>query len=151
MNTAYTVRNEKETEQFAREIAKLAHPGSVICLIGDLGVGKTTMTKGIAKALGVTEQITSPTFTIVQEYETGRIPLYHFDVYRINDPDELFEMGFEEYLHGKGVSVIEWADLIPDMLPEKRIEVRIERSEFPGATEDERLISLDILGDERRR
>lgn len=150
MNMAYTVRNEKETEVFAGEIAKLAYPGCVICLIGDLGVGKTTMTKGIAKALGVTEQITSPTFTIVQEYETGRLPFYHFDVYRVNDPDELFEMGFEEYLHGKGVSVIEWADLIQDILPEKRIEVRIERSEFPGATEDERLISLDMKGEEAR-
>lgn len=144
MNIAYTVRNEKETEVFARELAKMAQPGSVICLTGDLGVGKTTMTKGIAKALGIEEPITSPTFTVVQEYEGGRLPLYHFDVYRVNDPEELFELGFDEYIHGKGVCVIEWADLIRGMLPQKRIEVDIERSEFPGAGEDERIISLNV-------
>ena len=125
----------------------MAHPGTVFCLTGDLGAGKTTLTKGIAKALGVTEAVTSPTFTIVQEYDSGSLPLYHFDVYRVSDPEELFELGFEEYLHGKGVCIIEWADLIRDLLPAKRIEVSIDRSEFPGAGEDERIITLHEFTD----
>jgi len=144
MNIAYTTRNEKETEEFAKEVAKLLHAGSVVCLSGDLGVGKTTMTKGIARALGVTEHVTSPTFTVLQEYESGRLPLYHFDVYRVSDPEELFELGFDEYIHGRGVTIIEWSDLIQDMLPEERIEVTMEKSEFPGADENERIIYLNV-------
>lgn len=109
--------------------------GDILALIGDLGTGKTALTKAIALGMGITDTITSPTFTIVQEYTTGRLPLYHFDVYRINDPEELFELGYEEYFFGQGVCVIEWADLIEELLPE---ETKIIRLEY-GAGEGERI------------
>ncbi len=102
--------NQKQLEQFGVSLGENAKEGTVIALLGDLGVGKTTLTKSIAKGLGVKEHITSPTFSIVKEYDSGRLPLYHMDLYRISDESELFYLGFEDYVYSKGVSVIEWAD-----------------------------------------
>ena len=118
MTDKIILKNEKDTQEFGLELAAKATPGMVIALTGDLGAGKTSLTKAIAKGLGVTDTITSPTFTIVKEYHSGRIPLYHFDVYRIGDPEELYELGYEEYFYGEGLCVIEWADLIEEFLPE---------------------------------
>jgi tRNA threonylcarbamoyladenosine biosynthesis protein TsaE len=101
--------------------------GSVVCLDGDLGVGKTVFAKGVAKGLGVKEPVSSPTFTIVQEYREGRIPLFHFDVYRIEDPEEMYEIGYEEYFYGDGVCLIEWADQIRELIPETATHVLIEK------------------------
>ncbi len=134
----YYLKNEEDTRRFGEEFAQTLQPGSVVALIGPLGAGKTTLAKSVARGLGVTETITSPTFTIVQEYETGRLPLYHFDVYRVYDPDELFEMGFEEYLRGNGVCLIEWADLIEDVLPEERVTLKLDYGEEEG----ERIIEV---------
>ena len=119
--------SEKETFAVAEEIARQASPGDIYLLEGDLGVGKTVFAKGFARGLGITEPVTSPTFTIVQEYHEGRLPLYHFDVYRIGDIEEMDEVGFEEYVMGDGVSLIEWANLIEEILPENRTEVIIEK------------------------
>ena len=128
------IASEKETEQIGEAIGRAAEPGTVVALIGDLGTGKTTLTKSIARGLGVTETVTSPTFNIIREYKSGRIPLYHFDVYRIGDPDEMFELGYEEYFYGDGICVVEWADIIEELLPEDAVIIRIER----GADEEER-------------
>lgn len=122
-----------------RQLAQTCEPGDVIALIGDLGTGKTTLTRYIARALGIGERITSPTFTIVKEYHSGRIPLYHFDVYRVSDPDELFEIGCEEYFYGNGLCVIEWADLIGDILPAKTKKIWIR----PGQTGRERNVQCE--------
>lgn len=132
------IKNERETEQFGRELGATAKAGTVIALIGDLGTGKTTLTKYIAAGLGVTEQITSPTFTIIKEYRTGRCPLFHFDVYRIGDIDEMFEIGYEEYFFGDGICVIEWADLIEEIIPEDALIIRITR----GEGEEERIYEI---------
>ena len=128
------IASEKETEQIGEAIGQAAEPGTVVALIGDLGTGKTTLTKSIARGLGVTETVTSPTFNIIREYKTGRIPLYHFDVYRIEEPEEMEEVGFEEYFYGDGICVVEWADIIEELLPEDAVIIRIER----GASEEER-------------
>ena len=128
------IASEKETERIGEAIGRAAEPGTVVALIGDLGTGKTTLTKSIARGLGVTETVTSPTFNIIREYKSGRIPLYHFDVYRIGDPDEMFELGYEEYFYGDGICVVEWADIIEELLPEDAVIIRIER----GASEEER-------------
>ena len=128
------IASEKETERIGEAIGRAAEPGTVVALIGDLGTGKTTLTKSIARGLGVTETVTSPTFNIIREYKTGRIPLYHFDVYRIGDPDEMFELGYEEYFYGDGICVVEWADIIEELLPEDAVIICIER----GADEEER-------------
>ena len=133
-----TLKGTEKTEDFGKEFAESLEKGSIIALMGPLGAGKTTLSKAIAKGLGVTETITSPTFTIVQEYESGRLPLYHFDVYRVHDEEELFEMGFEEYLHKGGVCLIEWADLIEDMLPSKTIRIYIDY----GENENERVLTI---------
>ena len=117
----------EETFAFGKMLGEQAKPGEVICLNGDLGVGKTVFTKGFAEGLGITEPVNSPTFTIVQQYDSGRMPLYHFDVYRIGDIEEMDEVGFEEYVMGDGVSLIEWANLIEEILPENRTEVIIEK------------------------
>ena len=108
-------------------IAKAAKAGQVYTLIGDLGVGKTVFTQGFAAGLGLTEPVNSPTFTILQIYEEGRLPFYHFDVYRIGDVEEMDEVGFEDYVMGEGVSLIEWANLIEEILPENRTEILIEK------------------------
>ena len=119
--------SEKETFAVAEEIARQASPGDIYLLEGDLGVGKTVFAKGFAHGLGITEPITSPTFTIVQEYHEGRLPLYHFDVYRIADVEEMDEIGYEDYFFGDGVCLIEWAELIRDILPEQCVEVTITK------------------------
>lgn len=134
-----TIYNEKDTWDFGRKLAEKLAPGAVIALIGDLGTGKTTLTKSIAKGLGINEMITSPTFTIVQEYHDGRLPLYHFDVYRICDVEEMYELGYEEYFFGQGVCIVEWADLILDLIPEGSIIIRIEY----GAKEEERFYTIE--------
>ena len=117
----------EETHALGKKIGQQAKPGDVYTLIGDLGVGKTVFTQGFAKGLGVEEHVNSPTFTIVQEYEDGRMPFYHFDVYRIGDIEEMDEIGFEEYIAGEGVCLIEWANLIEEILPEERTEILIEK------------------------
>lgn len=117
----------QETFSAGRQLGEKAFPGQVITLTGDLGVGKTVFTQGLAKGLGIEEPVNSPTFTIVQVYDEGRLPLYHFDVYRIGDIEEMDEVGFEEYVMGDGVSLIEWANLIEEILPENRTEVIIEK------------------------
>lgn len=117
----------EETFAFGEAMGHKAKPGEVYTLIGDLGVGKTVFTQGIAKGLGIEEPISSPTFTIVQVYEEGRIPFYHFDVYRIGDVEEMEEIGYEDYFYGNGLSLIEWGNLIEEILPEKRKEIRIEK------------------------
>lgn len=117
----------EETFELGQELGQKAQPGDVYTLIGDLGVGKTVLTQGIAKGLGITEPVNSPTFTIVQEYEEGRLPFYHFDVYRIGDVEEMDEVGYEDYVYGDGLTMIEWANLIEEILPDKRKEIRIEK------------------------
>lgn len=116
----------EETHKIACEFAKQLKSGDVLCMYGDLGVGKTAFVQGLAKGLGIGKPITSPTFTVVNEYY-GSLPLYHFDVYRIADSDEMYEIGYEEYVYGDGVSVIEWPQLIDDILPEKRYDVVISK------------------------
>lgn len=120
------IKNESETAAFGIDLGKRACPGTVIALTGDLGAGKTTLTKAIAQGLGISDMITSPTFNIVKEYDGGRLPLYHFDVYRIGDADEMYELGYEEYFYGNGVCVVEWADLIEDLLPENAVRIQLE-------------------------
>ena len=120
-------RSAKETYQLGVELGKKAQRGQVYTMVGDLGVGKTVFTQGLAEGLGITEPISSPTFTIVQEYDEGRLPFYHFDVYRIGDISEMDEIGFEDYVYGEGVSLIEWANLIEEILPENRIDITIEK------------------------
>ncbi len=120
-------RSAEETYQLGVEIGKNAKKGDVLTLVGDLGVGKTVFTQGLAKGLAIEEQISSPTFTIVQVYDEGRLPFYHFDVYRIGDISEMDEIGYEDYVYGEGVSLIEWANLIEEILPENRTSILIEK------------------------
>lgn len=117
----------EETFQLGRLLGQQAMPGQVYTLVGDLGVGKTVFTQGFAAGLGVKEQVSSPTFTIVQIYEEGRLPFYHFDVYRIGDIEEMDEIGYEDCFYGEGVSMIEWADLIKEILPEHYTQIVIEK------------------------
>ena len=117
----------EETFEVGRTIGMNAKPGQIYTLTGDLGVGKTVFTQGVAAGLGITEPVNSPTFTIIQEYEDGRRPFYHFDVYRIGDLEEMEEIGYDDYFFGQGICLIEWAELIEEILPEKRIEVTIEK------------------------
>lgn len=124
--------SEKETFELGRGMGEKACPGEVYTLIGDLGTGKTIFTKGLAAGLGILEPVSSPTFTIVQVYEEGRLPFYHFDVYRIGSVEEMDEIGYEDYVNGEGVSLIEWADLIEEILPEHYTEVRIEKDPEKG-------------------
>ena len=120
-------RSPEETYNVGKKLGEYAIPGQVFTLTGDLGVGKTVFTQGLASGLGIEEPVNSPTFTIVQVYEEGRLPFYHFDVYRIGDVEEMEEVGFEDYIMGDGVSLIEWANLIEEILPEKRTEILIEK------------------------
>jgi tRNA threonylcarbamoyladenosine biosynthesis protein TsaE len=114
----FRLNSEYETRRFGEELAAELKPGDILALIGDLGTGKTTLTKYIARELGIMQPITSPTFTIICEYDDGSLPLYHFDVYRLNSVDEMLELGYEEYFFGDGVCIIEWADKIEELLPE---------------------------------
>ena len=124
--------SEKETYELGFQMGTEARPGDVYTLVGDLGVGKTVFTQGLAAGLEVAEPVNSPTFTIVQVYEEGRLPFYHFDVYRIGDIEEMEEIGYDDYFFGEGICLIEWAELIRDILPEKRIEVTIEKDLTQG-------------------
>lgn len=126
------IRNENDTKAFGYDLAQRLSPNTVVALMGDLGTGKTTLTKYIAEGLGVTEMITSPTFTIVCEYHSGRLPLYHFDVYRLEDAEDLFEIGVEEYFCAGGVSVVEWADQVAEVLPDDTLCVFIEYGDKEG-------------------
>ncbi len=121
--------NEQATYQYALNMGKEAKPGQIIALVGDLGTGKTVFSKGFAKGLGIDEVVSSPTFTLLQVYESGRLPLYHFDVYRIGDVSEMDETGYEDCFYGKGVTLIEWAELIEEILPEKIIKITIEKDD----------------------
>jgi len=116
-----------ETYEFGRLLGQQAGPGQVYCLDGDLGTGKTVFTQGFAAGLGIESPVTSPTFTIVQQYEEGRLPLYHFDVYRIGDVSEMDEIGYEDCFYGEGVCLIEWSQLIPEILPETAVRIRMEK------------------------
>ena len=129
------LHNEQETIEYGKRLGQQAAPGQILALTGDLGAGKTTLTKSIAAGLGISEMITSPTFTIVKEYHSGRLPLYHFDVYRIGDIDEMYELGYEEYFFGSGLCVVEWADLIEDLIPEEAMWISIAY----GEREEERI------------
>ena len=131
----------EETAMAGSELASEAVPGMVVTLNGDLGTGKTVFAQGFAAGLGVKDYVNSPTFTILQVYEDGRLPLYHFDVYRIGDPEEMDEIGFEEYVYGEGVSLIEWAQLISEILPEKRVDVSIRK--LAGQGDDVREITIE--------
>ena len=133
----------QETFSAGRQLGEKAFPGQVITLTGDLGVGKTVFTQGLAKGLGIEEPVNSPTFTIVQVYDEGRLPLYHFDVYRIGDVEEMDEIGYEDCFYGEGVCLIEWAELIEEILPEKVIVVTIEKDLEQGF--DYRKITLEGL------
>jgi len=132
----------EETMDIGRKIGQKVSRGMTICLTGDLGTGKTHFAKGLAEGLGIKDNITSPTFTIVNEYHEGRIPFYHFDVYRVNDIDEILQVGFEEYVYGQGVTLIEWADMIEAILPDEFIHVKIEKTQ----NENERIITLKSFG-----
>lgn len=116
-----------ETFELGKKLGSEAKPGMIICLNGDLGTGKTVFTQGFASGLGITEPVSSPTFTIVQVYDEGRLPLYHFDVYRIGDPEEMDEIGYEDCFYGEGVSLIEWSELIEELIPEEAMSILIEK------------------------
>lgn len=122
----------EETFAFGKRMGEEAVPGEIICLDGDLGVGKTVFTQGFAAGLGISDYVNSPTFNIVKEYEGGRLPLYHFDVYRIGDPSEMEEIGYEDYFYGEGVAIIEWPGLIEELLPKEARWVRIRKDPERG-------------------
>ena len=126
------IKNEDETERFGRALADQLMPGDIVCLVGDLGTGKTALTKAVAAGLGIEEHIVSPTSNIVKEYRSGRLPLYHFDVYRLGSSEELFEIGARDYFYGQGVCVIEWADLIAEEIPPGSRLIRISYGEEDG-------------------
>ena len=119
--------SEKETFELGKKLGTEAKPGQVYALLGDLGVGKTILTKGFAEGIVITEPVSSPTFTIVQVYEEGRMPFYHFDVYRIGDIEEMDEIGYEDCFYGEGVCLVEWANLIEEIMPENTIWITIEK------------------------
>lgn len=132
---------EEDTRALALMTAKEAKKGDIICLDGDLGAGKTVFAKGFAEGLGIKEPVTSPTFNILKEYQGGRLPLFHFDVYRIEDPDEMYAIGFEDYFYGDGVCLVEWSELISELIPENAIHVQIRR--VPEEGDDYRRIIFD--------
>ena len=139
-------RTPEETFEIGRKIGQSARPGQVYSLTGDLGVGKTVFTQGVADGLEIYEPICSPTFTIIQEYDSGRFPFYHFDVYRIGDIEEMEEIGYDDYFFGRGICLIEWADLIEEILPENLIRVMIEKDLEKGF--DYRRITITGLPEE---
>lgn len=130
--TVVETNSEKETYELGFSIGREAKPGEIYALAGDLGVGKTVFTKGVAAGLGVKEQVNSPTFTIVQVYDSGRLPFYHFDVYRIGDPEEMEEIGYEDYFYGEGLCMVEWAGLIEELMPERTKWITIEKNPQKG-------------------
>jgi tRNA threonylcarbamoyladenosine biosynthesis protein TsaE len=132
----------EDTHNIGKKLGRLLRKGSIICLSGDLGAGKTALTQGIAKGMGVEEYVTSPTYTIINEYQ-GRIPLYHFDVYRLNDVEEMYELGYEEYFFGDGAVVVEWADIVRDIVPADRLWITILHTK----DENSREIILEPTGE----
>lgn len=140
----FIVDNVEKTFNVGYQLGQFANAGDVFCLIGDLGTGKTHITKGIAKGLAIDEHITSPTFTIVNEY-SGRLNLYHFDVYRVNDPDEIAAIGFDEYIFSDAVSVIEWSNYIEELLPEDKVIIYIDK--LPELGENFRKIKIEWTSD----
>lgn len=136
----------EETFRLGERLGRQARAGQIYTLRGDLGVGKTVFTQGIARGLGITEAVSSPTFTIVQEYREGRLPLYHFDVYRIGDLEEMEEIGYEDYFYGDGVCLVEWANLIEELIPEHAVSVVIEKDLEKGL--DYRRIIIEGMGEE---
>ena len=139
--TRHETNSASETFEIGRRIGESATPGMVYTLIGDLGVGKTVLTQGVAAGLGIMGPVSSPTFTILQVYDEGRIPFYHFDVYRSEDPEEMFEVGFDEYLEGDGVCLIEWAELVDELIPEGAVRIKIEKDLTRGT--DIRKITIE--------
>jgi tRNA threonylcarbamoyladenosine biosynthesis protein TsaE len=128
----YETHSPEETFEIGKKMGEEAKPGLIIAMTGDLGVGKTLFTQGFAKGLGIEGPVNSPTFTILQVYEDGRLPFYHFDVYRIGDVEEMDEIGFEDYVFGSGASIIEWAELIDEIIPEEAVRVLIEKDPEKG-------------------
>lgn len=143
----YESYTPKDTFRIAYEMGRQIKPGEVICLNGDLGTGKTLFSQGFAKGLGIEDGVNSPTFTIVQQYDEGRMPLYHFDVYRIEDSEEMDEIGFADMIYGDGVCLIEWAERINDILPERYISVTIGKDLKKGF--DYRRIVVEPVGEMR--
>ena len=139
-------RTPEETFALGKRIGEQALPGQIYTLTGDLGVGKTVFTQGVAAGLGITEPVSSPTFTIVQVYDEGKLPFYHFDVYRIGDIEEMDEIGYDDYFFGEGICLIEWAELIREILPEDRIRITIEKDLSQGF--DYRKITIEGLDQE---
>ena len=138
MSVRYVTNNEEETQQLGERLAGALKPGMVIAFTGDLGAGKTAFTRGLARGLGIPERVTSPTFTIVNEYEGGRLPLFHFDMYRLGSSEELYDIGWEDYLARGGVCAVEWSENIEDVLEHDAIRVDIRRGEHEG----QRLIEI---------
>lgn len=143
ISLSFKTDSAEQTFGLGAELADLLSPGDVVLLVGELGAGKTCLAQGIARGMGIGEQVTSPTFTILREY-SGRMPLYHLDAYRLDGPADLFDIGVDEYLEGKGVLVVEWGDRVRDFFPPGYLEVRLD---FAGGDE-ERLIRFLPLGDE---
>ena len=141
MDYKLTTYSEEETIELAQNIESEKFPNMVICLRGDLGSGKTVFTKGFAKALEVKEEVTSPTFNIIKEYTSGELPLFHMDVYRLDG--NVYDLGIEEYYSKNGITIIEWADMIPDYLPEERLDIKIKNS---SEDEDKRIITITPYG-----
>lgn len=135
----FVTNSERETEELGARLAERLEPGAVIAFTGDLGAGKTAFTRGLARGLGISDRVTSPTFTIVNEYEGGRLPLFHFDMYRLGSSDELFDIGWEDYLVRGGVCAVEWSENVSDALEEGTVSVEIRR----GACENQRIIVIE--------
>ncbi|GFZ31207.1 tRNA (adenosine(37)-N6)-threonylcarbamoyltransferase complex ATPase subunit type 1 TsaE [Clostridium zeae] len=140
----FIINSVDNTIELGRKIGSMCNPGDIFCLTGDLGTGKTHITKGIAEGLNVQEHITSPTFNIVNEYHSGRLSLFHFDVYRVSDPDEIYEIGFDEYIFGNGVSVIEWANYIEELIPDQFVHIKL--SKLPEKEENLRKVTIKYFG-----
>ncbi|KEI94699.1 tRNA (adenosine(37)-N6)-threonylcarbamoyltransferase complex ATPase subunit type 1 TsaE [Clostridium botulinum] len=139
----FIVDSINKTIDIGNFIGRHCNSGDILCLNGDLGAGKTHLSKGIAKGLNIKDNITSPTFNIVNEYD-GRLKLYHFDVYRVNDPDEIEAIGFDEYIFGEGISIIEWSDYIEDLIPNEHMDIRINK--IPEKGESYRKITINCYG-----
>lgn len=140
----YESTSAEMTAELGRKIGMALNPGDIICIDGNLGVGKTVFTQGVAEGLGITESVCSPTFTLVQEYHEGRIPLYHFDVYRISGPWDMDDLGYEEYFYGDGVCMIEWGSMIDELLPANTIFIKIEKDLEKGFDYRKITISKDF-------
>ncbi len=143
MKEIYTY-SERDTENLGEKIGKLAWPGMIILLRGDLGTGKTVLTRGIARGLGIEEPVTSPTYTLIHQY-SGRLPLHHFDIYRLSDAEEMYDLGYEELFYGQGVSVVEWPERMEDLGPDQYLEITIEKRSIDD--EDQRVIRIVSQGE----